>query len=208
MMKKYFAALSATALISVAPYALAASSTDLSVTGTITPRACTPLLSDGGNVHHGKISSKDLNKDKVTKLARKTLQLTVNCDSAIAFRLNPIDNQLGSSIDSGDMWGLGKINGDQNLGGYALQLTTALADGVSVYPLISYDNGSTWTRSSYMEPSTISSFSATTVSAIPVAIKDLVTNLNVYTVIARADSLDLTNDVALDGLATLEVLYP
>jgi len=207
MMKKYFAALSATALISMAPYALAASSTDLSVTGTITPNACEPKLSDGGNVHHGKISSKDLNKDKVTKLARKTLQLTVNCDSAIAFRLNPIDNQLGSSID-GNMWGLGKINGDQNLGGYELQLTTALADGASVYPLISYDNGSTWTRSSYMAPSAISSFSATTVSAIPVAIKDLVTNLNVYTVIARADSLDLTNDVALDGLATLEVLYP
>ncbi|WP_145316616.1 DUF1120 domain-containing protein [Pseudomonas sp. SJZ080] len=207
-MKKFPHALTMAFIALTSPLAFAASSTDLSVTGTITPRACTPLLSEGGNVDHGKISSKDLNKDKVTKLAIKTLQLTVNCDSPIAFRLNPIDNQLGSSIDTGFMWGLGKINGDQNLGGYELQLSAPLADGVSVYPLISYDNGSTWTRSSFMAPSAISSFSATSVPAIPVAIKDLVTNLKVYTVIARADSLDLTNDAAIDGSATLEVLYP
>lgn len=60
-MKNYFAALSATALISVAPFAVAASSTDLTVTGVITPQACTPSLSNGGIIDNGKISAKDLN---------------------------------------------------------------------------------------------------------------------------------------------------
>jgi hypothetical protein len=45
-MKKYLAALSATALIGIAPYALAAPSTDLTVIGTITPNACTPTVSN------------------------------------------------------------------------------------------------------------------------------------------------------------------
>lgn len=208
MMKKYYAALSAAVLISAAPYAFAVSSTDLTVTGTITPNACMPSLSEGGIIDHKKISSKDLNRDKNTLLPTKTLQLSVNCDSPIAFRLNPIDNRLGSSIDSGDMWGLGKINGDQNLGGVELRMSHSMADGVSVYPLISYDDGSTWTRSSFMQPIAISSFGAVSGPATPVAIKDLITNLTVYTTIARADSLDLSNDVALDGSVTLEVMYP
>ena len=76
MIKKYFAALSATALIGVAPYALAASSTDLTVTGIITPNACTPTLSGGGIVDHGKFSAKDLNAGhETTALPTETLQL-------------------------------------------------------------------------------------------------------------------------------------
>ncbi|WP_330220783.1 DUF1120 domain-containing protein [Pseudomonas frederiksbergensis] len=73
-MKKCFAALSTTALISLAPYALAASSTDLTVTGTITPSACTPSLSGNGVVDYGKISARDLNQDTSTpsKIARWT----------------------------------------------------------------------------------------------------------------------------------------
>ncbi|SEE91857.1 Protein of unknown function [Pseudomonas migulae] len=208
MMKKYFAALSATALISVAPYALAASSTDLSVTGTITPNACEPKLSDGGNVHHGKISSKDLNKDRETKLTDKTLQLTVNCDSPIAFRLKPIDNQPGSSTEPGLGFGLGKINGDEKLGYFEALLRRPMADGVLARALRSINNGDTWSQGSDMLPESISAFGVPGGPATPIAIKDLVTDLLISTYIARADSLDLTNDAALDGSVTLEVLYP
>ena len=49
-------------LIACAPMAFAASSADLSVTGLITPSACTPSLSDGGIVDHGKLTVKDLKR--------------------------------------------------------------------------------------------------------------------------------------------------
>ena len=39
--------------------AMAASSVDLSIKGSITPAACTPTLSNGGVVMHGKISYSD-----------------------------------------------------------------------------------------------------------------------------------------------------
>ena len=42
----------------------------------------------------------------------------------------------------------------------------------------------------------------------PIAIKDLQTDLRIWTAIARADSLDLTNEVALDGSVTLTIDYP
>lgn len=207
MMKKYFAALSASALIGIAPHALAVSSTDLTVIGTITPNACTPTLSDGGVIDHKTISSKDLNQDKVTNLPDKTLRLSINCNSAIAFRLKPIDNRRGSGTGS-NLFGLGYINGNQRLGSVDVRIMSPLADGVLVQPVQSQNNSDTWYKDTYMAPDFLSAFASIGGPDTPIAIKDLVTDLDVYTQIARADSLDLTNDVALDGSITLEVVYP
>lgn len=208
MNKKYFAALSATALIGVVPNALAASSTDLTVTGIITPSACTPTLSGGGIVDHGKLSAKDLHQDKPTSLPTATLQLSVNCDSATTLRLKPIDNRPESTaLDPYDYFGLGFINGNQKLGGVEVRMINPQADGVGVRHLVSQNNGDTWSSYSYMQPDTLSAFGAVAGPAIPIAIKDLVSEFWVHTVIARADSLDLSNEVALDGSVTLEILY-
>ncbi|UCP07244.1 DUF1120 domain-containing protein [Pseudomonas sp. MM213] len=207
MIKKYFAALSAIALIGVAPYALAASSTDLTVTGLITPNACTPTLSGGGIVDHGKLSAKDLQLDNPTRLPLETVQLAVNCDAATAFRLLPTDNRRGTA-DANYDYGLGFINGDQKLGGFNLNIMTPMADGVAVQPLVSATNGSTWFASSILNPSQLSAFGAVGGPTTPIAIKDLQTELRVRTVIARADSLDLTNEVALDGSVTITIAYP
>jgi type 1 fimbria pilin len=207
MMKKYFAALSTTALMGVAPYALAASSTDLTVTGVITPSACTPTLSSGGIIDHGKLSAKDLNQDKPTTLPWQTLQLTVSCDAATAFRLLPTDNRSGTSDDSND-FGLGLINGDQKLGGYVVRIRTPIADGVAVQPLLSATNGNTWFASPFVSPDQLSAFGAVGGPTTPIAIKDLLADLRVSTQIARADSLDLINEVALDGSATITIAYP
>ncbi|NWL20893.1 DUF1120 domain-containing protein [Pseudomonas umsongensis] len=206
-MKKYLAALSATALIGIAPYALAAPSTDLTVIGTITPNACTPTVSNGGVVDHKTISSEDLNQDKLTNLPDKTLQLSVSCGSAIAFRLKPIENRIGSGVGQ-YFFGLGYINGDQKLGSVDVQIRAPLADGVLVQPLQSIDDGNTWFQSTFLAPSTLAAFRSTGGPNTPIAIKELITDLRISTQIARADSLDLTNDVALDGSITLEVEYP
>lgn len=41
----------------------------------------------------------------------------------------------------------------------------------------------------------------------PLPIKDLSVDLEVLTIINRADGLDLSNEVTIDGSATLEVKY-
>ncbi|AWM90424.1 hypothetical protein DJ564_06115 [Pseudomonas sp. 31-12] len=209
-MKKIPHALTMAFIVLTSPLAFAASSTDLTVTGTITPNACVPLLSEGGNVHHGKISSKDLNQDKQTRLTDKTLQLTVNCDSAIAFRLKPIDNRDGSDADGGAGFGLGLINGDvnQKIGYIDTRFVAPLGDGTAVMPIFSNNNGGTWGAFPGLIPKAISAFATVGGPNTPIAIKDFQTGLQIRTYIARADSLDFSNEVAINGSVTLEVLYP
>ena len=207
MMKKYLAALSATALIGIAPSALAASTTELKVTGIITPAACVPTLSSGGIVDHGKISSKDLNQTKETPLPEHTFQFSVNCDSATVFTLKPIDRRPNTDHENGELFGLGKINGDQRLGGFLGYFDKPIADGVPAITLGSTDNGNSWSRSSEFFPYKINAFGSPTDPSTPIAIKDLVADLLIRTYIARADSLDLGNEVNIDGSATLEIRY-
>nr|WP_314528591.1 DUF1120 domain-containing protein [uncultured Pseudomonas sp.] len=66
-----------TALLASTGHAVAASSVDLSVKGSITPSACMPSMSSSGTVDYGKLSAKDLNADKVTRLPSEYLQLRV-----------------------------------------------------------------------------------------------------------------------------------
>lgn len=207
MLKKYFAALSATTLISIAPYALAASSTDLTVTGTITPGACTPVLSNGGVVDHGKTSAKDLNPDSITNLRKETLQLSINCDAEQPIKLRAIDNRPGTSI-SDTSYGLGFINGNQKLGGFYIRMANPLANGVPASTLASYDGGTTWISNKWMDPETpLLSVGSVSDTTTPIAVKNVAMDLEVSTTIARADGLDLTDEVTIDGSITLEVDY-
>ncbi|MHC8317927.1 DUF1120 domain-containing protein [Pseudomonas sp. LB3P31] len=203
-MKKYLVALSTTVLIGVAPFA-SASSTDLTVTGLITPAACLPAVTGGGIVDHGKIESKDLKQTSNTSLPDQTLHFSVNCESATVFTLKPVDNRPDSSSES-DFFGLGKIDGNQKLGGFDGVFQNALADGAAVRTLASSDNGGSWYFNSYLRPLRIYAFGSPSAET-PIAIKDLTSNLVVRTYIARADSLDLTNEVPLDGSTTLEIHY-
>ncbi|WP_433736998.1 DUF1120 domain-containing protein [Pseudomonas putida] len=207
-MKKYFAALSTTVLITMVPYALAASSTDLTVTGTITPQACMPNLSNGGVVDYGKISSKDLNLTSETSLDYHTLTLGVNCASSTLLALQLIDNRNGSSSSSASWtFGMGLINGTQKLGYYSLFINTAVADGVPAQTISSKDNGATWNNYLMLASGDYLSVAASNDWTKPIAVKDLNMHLNVLPRIARADSLDLTHEVAMDGSATLEMKY-
>ena len=97
-MNNYLAAFCATLLISTAPTALAASAIDLTVKGTLTPLACTPMLSNNGLVDYGKISRQDLSVDKRTRLRDQTLDLNIQCNAPARFALLMRDNRDGSAI--------------------------------------------------------------------------------------------------------------
>ncbi|MCU1760541.1 DUF1120 domain-containing protein [Pseudomonas sp. 14P_8.1_Bac3] len=205
-MKKYLATLSATALIGLAPYALAASSTDLSVTGKIIPSACTPTLSNGGVVEYGKISSKDLNQTTGTYLEKRTVMLTVNCDGLTRFALEGIDNRVGSSTLA-VAFGLGKIDGTQNLGHFMVSMMSAVADGVSVLPVKSKDGQTGWEGHVFWMPGDFASVADRSDPSQPILVQDVTMELDIAPFIARADGLDLTNEVQIDGSATLEMNY-
>ncbi|MHC8342302.1 DUF1120 domain-containing protein [Pseudomonas sp. RT6P73] len=205
MIKKYFAALSATALIGVAPNALAASSIDLTVTGLITPKACTPSLSEGGLVDVGQVQAKDLNLTSYTRVGSHPMQLTVACDASTLFALNGIDNKAGTSSAS-QYFGLGLTGNNEKIGYFTPSIQSALADGQPVHSIRSIDNGTSWTRIYQILKDNLTSTSAVG-TLIPISVKDLTMELTIYTFITRADSLTLTDDVAIDGSATFEMKY-
>ena len=205
-MKTCLTTLAASVLLLSSANAFAASSVDLTVKGLIVPSACTPSLSAGGVIDHGKISAKDLNPDKNTIIGNHTLSMAVNCDAPIQFAVHSIDNRAasGSSLS----YGLGFINETQRLGGYSLTLVSPVAeDGVVVQPIASGDQGNTWYREKFWDPGLSMSVASMDDDSQPLAVKDLRVDLQVQTFVFRADGLDLSNEVNIDGSATLEVKY-
>lgn len=198
---------SAFVLIANGPLALAASSTNLTVAGSITPSACVPTMSQDGIVEYGKIPAKDLHVDKSTFLPPVTLQLKVACAAQTLFALNTRDNRLGTAhISQRYYYGLGLINGDQKLGKYEIGVFNPVADTL-VYPLFSADYGTTWimnSSGSYMGHDYWNAFGDT---LTPKALSSVTVDLRIATSIAPARDLTLTGEVPLDGSATLDVVY-
>lgn len=198
-------------LASAAP-AFAASNVDLTVKGLITPSACTPGMSGNGIVDFGKISAKDLKPDSQTRLADKTLQLTVTCEASTLFALKPTDNRAGSSHNNfGTTYGLGLINGSEKLGRYFMSFSNPVSD-IPLTALNSSDNGATW-RELYDDdsvvPNQLFAFGTKGPDTLwyPEPLQSLTVEIALNTAIAPTNTLTLTNEVAMDGSATLEVIY-
>lgn len=207
-MKNSLAALAGILLIAHGTTALAASTVDLSLKGAITPSACTPSLSDGGVVDYGKIAAKDLSPTGTTLLRSFTLKLSVDCEAQTLFALNGRDNRLGSSYFGAldHMYGLGLVNDNEKLGAYKIDVLNPLADE-PVVPLFSFDNGKTWlvnSSGSYMGHPYLNAFGN---SPTPKALRSVTVDLRISAEIAPVRQLTLTEEVPIDGSATLDVMY-
>lgn len=194
-------------LITCAPAVFAASNAGLSITGLITPGACTPTLSNGGIVSYGKLTVKDLNPDQPTSLQNGTLYLEVNCEAATLFTLTTIDNRDGSSAIHPSHHGLGVINDDQNLGSVAFGLFDTVADKAPVRTIMSRNDGANWRVSSYLGHAALTSFAALTDLTSPIAIKNLNARLTAFTTIVRANDLTLNDEIPIDGQVTVQLNY-
>ncbi|WP_223592536.1 DUF1120 domain-containing protein [Pseudomonas sp. A-R-19] len=201
-MKKYFAALTTTALISVAPFALAGPSTELTVSGVITPVACTPTLSVG-DIDLGSISYNQLEQEQNTLVGSHDVSLSMNCDGSTGFAIIAIDNKAGSGI--GDGFGLG-LNDGNPVGFFTPLIQRVTADTAVVDPIESNDNGVTWARTDSAKPGIWLS-AATPSSTTPIDAQNVTVDFKVDTYILRADELTLVGDLDLDGSATFEVMY-
>lgn len=210
-MLKHLSVLTAAILLTGTSSAFAASTTDLTVTGIITPAACTPGLANNGTIDYGKIAAKDLNQTQTTFLGRTPLQVNVACDAATRFALHLVDNRASSSISPVSMYGLGMTNSSEKLGAFDLSYSDAVTENGATSMVASFDQGTTWVRHDEGDGTPPTMWTAagdkSTGSWLPVAIKNLTMNMNVGAFIARADSLTLTDEVLIDGSATLEVKY-
>lgn len=193
-------------LLGTSSLALAASSQDLTVKGIITPSACDPVVSGGGNVDFGKVSVKDLNADTYTDLPRETMRLSVRCEGPTFFTLNTIDNRAGTTANHFSWHGLGLTPDNEKLGDAGLGLYMPVADGVPVRTITSRDGGVTW-MPSVMLSHTVLTAVADNDGVVPIAIQELDAEIRLITHIAPASSLTLTDDVPIDGHATVQVNY-
>ncbi|MBO0491814.1 DUF1120 domain-containing protein [Pseudomonas sp. Marseille-Q1929] len=206
-MNKTLNSLLATLMITGAGQAFAASSVDLTVKGLITPSACEPTLSNGSQVEIGKISAKDLNVDQPTLLPQQNLALTVTCDGATLMALEAKDNRQGSDYNNDLMsFGLGLINGDEKLGAMELSLINPLADSVAARTIGSTDGGTTWLMERNFMRNNIVSVADASVDA-PIAVQLFNADMRILPTIAPASGLTLTEEVLIDGSATLTVKY-
>ncbi|MET0774273.1 MAG: DUF1120 domain-containing protein [Pseudomonas mandelii] len=208
-MNKRLSVLTAALLLTGTSSVFAASSTDLTVKGLITPNACTPVLAGGGIADHGKFSAKDLHPDKHTYLPEIVMQMTVNCDAATPFAITPTDNRAGTST-SGNYFGLGLINTDEKLGYFRVIPRNVMADATNAQAILSTDGGETWIKEgsvAFWGVNNIWSVGALGADIAPIAVKELSMDLNVRTGIAPTNSLTLTDEVTLDGSATLQIKY-
>ncbi len=197
----------ATLLLISAGSAFAASSVDLTVRGLITPSACKPDLSNGGNVDLGKISARDLNADKPTTLAGQSLQLSVTCDAQTLMALEAKDNRKGSAyIEQYDLFGLGLINSTEKLGAMEMRLINPVADGLAGRMIASEDGGLTWYYERYFTHDNILSVANIGIDA-PLPVQLFTADMMISPIIAPASGLTLNNEVAIDGSVTLTVKY-
>lgn len=215
-MKRIRTVLTAVLSMSAVTCALAASSVDLSVSGTITPVACTPTFSNNGLVNYGKISRQDLSVDQRTQLHDEFLVLDISCTAPARFALIMHDNREGSAIVNSEIfYGLKYDRSGNRIGLYSLHFdpTDTVVDPLpQVYRTDSTTAGRAWSlsRSTPIPIAAKSYLGFTDVAgstAGPVAIRNLSTRVTLVTIIAPTSTLDLSDDAELDGSATLEVVY-
>ncbi|SDR42345.1 Protein of unknown function [Pseudomonas grimontii] len=204
-MSKSLTLLSTALLLNMFSPVQAASSIDLAVKGLITPSACAPTLSGAGVVDHGKISAKDLKPDNPTSLPKHFLRMNVSCEAPTLFGLRGIDNRASSGLTSN--YGLGFVNGDKKLGWFYLYLNNPMMDGLPARSIVSYDNGSTWQPEDNLEPLALFAMSDLSDTNTPIAARELAVELEVASGIFATNGMDLSQEVPIDGSATIEVKY-
>jgi len=209
--------LTGVALLAALPAAMAASTVDLTVTGTLVPAACTPTHTSP-TVSFGKISTADLIDDKPSRPKQDQYHtLNINCTGKTLFAIRGIDNRASTV---GNTWyvspyGLGLTPAGEKLGAHYLTLQPGLSqiDGNPVFITESTNGGSTWGASSsgakaIRSHGPILGFvDQSGVTTGPALIENASLGLKSHIILAPKNTLTLTDEVALDGAATIEVVY-
>lgn len=196
---------------------------DVRVVGTVTPAACVPTIGGGGVVNYGSIAASSLNASSRTLLSEHNISFAIACDSPTKVAIRTVDNRsdgvvegitaglVSTAYPDEHNFGLGTSSGAK-IGGYVMKLQPAsfTADGAPAFPIFTEDAGQTWRSASagaLRKGSDNLRSWASTVGGDPMSFQHLSGTLSVQAALNKADALPLSDEIALDGLATLEMVY-
>ncbi|MGU9855969.1 DUF1120 domain-containing protein [Pseudomonas sp. LF245] len=188
--------------------ALCASKVDVTLSGSITPSACTPILSPSGIVDHGRVPARSLNQYEFTELPMRTLDMSVSCNQPVLFVLVGVDNRADSSVGPGFYYGLGNnVHAPtERLGSVSLAIREAVGDGQRAIVLASSNRGLTWFPETNAYPDNYMGF-AHPGTLVPDPHSELTAKLEIKTLINAAAYLTLDQEVPLDGSIVLDLRY-
>lgn len=231
MFKQMQKTLCALAVLSAtATSVMAADSVDVKVIGTVTPAACTPILSGGGVVDYGSIKASSLSADDYTVLSRKDLDFSINCDAPVKIAIKPVNNRPNTTAGNEEgagaaanspvaifggkypVVGLG-MDGQNKIGGYGVGVASSVVDGNNARLIFQNDglSSSSWYNSGMQTLYTVDSPIRTSWSMpdslIPVAVTNVTSTISVQAYLNKGSELDLSHDITIDGLTTIEMVY-
>ncbi|MCU6252347.1 DUF1120 domain-containing protein [Enterobacter cloacae] len=220
-----------TALAMSVNTAMAAQSIDIKVTGKILPSSCTPAFPSGGGVaDFGTMKVASLNSTSMTPLTEmKEIPVAITCEEAtrVAVKFtdsrddsSPTENVVmgnGFTGSPSTVFGLGMYN-DKKIGAYALALfrtqgANTNSNGDPLYPLASIDGGKGWVvrgadyMQIYSDNSEIYAFASDKTSGAPSAESKINFKVAVSATINPTNDLNITDEVTLDGLTNVELVY-
>lgn len=188
-----------------------ASTTEVTLTGTLTPSACTPLLGNGGMVDYGRVATEDLEDQDATfyKLPAKQLSLTIQCSGSTLFALTTTDNRHDSADLSDTSHGLGMHKG-QKVGSMGLSVSNPELDGTARNVLLSADGGFFWFPGNQFSPSqkrplNRMAFGDNRTPVAPLPATYLTANLDINSLIYK--NLTSNDDIQIDGSTTFNIVY-
>lgn len=205
--------LSLAVLFTLASTNAMAATTDLSVSGTITPAACAPTFANSGVVDYGSLAVTELEEMSYDYLLpAKSLNLSIECSAPASFALIAHDNRRQSGEAAGAVFGLGK-HLDQNIGGYRLRWSndTVLIDGAQGTTVESMNSGNSWTivpGGNFEEAGYWPQFRvgfSTGAEPRPTPASSVSLTLDVWSHVKK--DLPFSDLVDLDGSMTVELLY-
>ncbi|MDU4842663.1 MAG: DUF1120 domain-containing protein [Leclercia adecarboxylata] len=222
------------AALLVAAQANAAEDVTLKVTGNIIPAACTPALTNSGEVAFGSIAAASIRNaatdNTLVQLGSKDITLNVKCDATTAIGFKMIDNRassavalsstafINSPVEGGTSatqsylgFGLGLAPNDAKVGAYTVIVdgTTFTADGAPASVLGSDDEGQSWRTSIAAYQLSDSSRIITagnTGSTEPKMFSELSVPLKITAAVQTSSVLG-SDEITLDGNATLSLVY-
>ncbi|AFQ50032.1 DUF1120 domain-containing protein [Burkholderia cepacia] len=197
----------ASALLLSTGHALAG--TDLSVSGRIQSGACSLTLGNGGTIDLGTISRKDLNEAEETIFSFKyDLPLNIQCQAPTKVAIKVVNNREDVDYYGNRMYGLGPSGSKNRYWFYPFE---RFGDGKPLSQLVSFDDRywgapTSSDTAEMIPPSWLSSW-AEPGQTLPQAFQNISSRLLFNIAIAPAKDLDLSQEIVIDGSATMELVY-
>ncbi|MDE1166001.1 MAG: DUF1120 domain-containing protein [Pseudomonas sp.] len=204
-------------LLGLAPVSWAQSTTDLIVTGSIVPAACTPQFSTQA-VHFGKFSFRDLAHQDHTALGEQAHTLVITCEAPAAYALRATDNRKGSAHGKPDVpapLGMGFTPMGERIGSFHLVVRSegSNIDGRPVYLSVGPPDGGSWSPASVQarpisgDGGLLALVETVGATSGPTRVREALLQVVASAHVAPASGLTLNQEVVFDGHATLELIY-